>query len=38
MGNWTVKKVPITADSEDVEEREDQSGTDSFECVEVMYA
>ena len=22
MGNWTVKKVPITADSEDVEEHE----------------
>ncbi len=22
MGNWTVKKVPITADSGDVEERE----------------
>lgn len=22
MGNWTVKKVPITAESEDLEERE----------------
>ena len=22
MGNWTVKKVPITADSEEVEEHE----------------
>jgi hypothetical protein len=24
MGNWTVKKVPITADSEDLKEQEGQ--------------